>query len=350
MKIKVTVLTEDKEYLDRLSAIFTSKYMDKIEIYSFTDASSALESIEKDRIDVLVIEEKIDLPIDSLKGKCGIAYLVENSGIEKIDEIVAICKYQKAENIYKQILNIYSNVSGAIQKETIKNDKCDIITFSSPCGGMGTSTMAISAAINLQKRGRNVFYLNFETIGTTDFLISGDGQFDMSDVIYTIKCGGNNVALKLESFVRTSIEEISYFAEANLPLDMLELKWKEKKTIIDIIAESGKYDAIVIDNPFELGEEMENVLEISKILIMVSDGTIIANKKISDAYKSMNIYLKNKMLLNKFRVLYNKFSNKTGKMVEEIPIIGGIVRYEGATVQQIIRQAAEMIFWDSIIE
>ena len=112
---------------------------------SLTEASSALDSIEKDGIDVLVIEEKIDLPIDSLKGKCGIAYLVENSGIEKIDEIVAICKYQKAENIYKQILNIYSNVSGAIQKETIKNDKCDIITFSTPCGGMNIYNGNISS-------------------------------------------------------------------------------------------------------------------------------------------------------------------------------------------------------------
>lgn len=37
MKIKVALLDKDKEYLDRLTGVFNTKYADKLEVYSFTD-------------------------------------------------------------------------------------------------------------------------------------------------------------------------------------------------------------------------------------------------------------------------------------------------------------------------
>ena len=36
MKIKVALLDKDKEYLNRLTGVFNTKYADKLEVYSFT--------------------------------------------------------------------------------------------------------------------------------------------------------------------------------------------------------------------------------------------------------------------------------------------------------------------------
>lgn len=45
MKIKVALLDKDKEYLDRLTGVFNTKYADKLEVYSFTDEKNAIEFV-----------------------------------------------------------------------------------------------------------------------------------------------------------------------------------------------------------------------------------------------------------------------------------------------------------------
>lgn len=67
MKIKVALLDKDKEYLDRLTGVFNTKYADKLEVYSFTDEKNAIESVKEYRIDVLIAEE--DFPLTDLNLK-----------------------------------------------------------------------------------------------------------------------------------------------------------------------------------------------------------------------------------------------------------------------------------------
>ena len=52
MKIKILILDLDKNYISRITTVFTNKYMDKLEVYSFTDAKKAMEEIHTIRPDV----------------------------------------------------------------------------------------------------------------------------------------------------------------------------------------------------------------------------------------------------------------------------------------------------------
>ena len=50
MKIKVAILESDIGYLNRIVSVFSTKYSDKLELYSFTEQDFAFASVEKSKI------------------------------------------------------------------------------------------------------------------------------------------------------------------------------------------------------------------------------------------------------------------------------------------------------------
>ena len=89
-----------------------------------------------------------------------------------------------------------------------------MIIFSSPSGGVGTSSMAAACAVHYAMQGKKVLYLNLEKFGSADVFFSGEGQFDMSDIIYTLKSKKTNLALKLESCVKQDISGVYFYSQS----------------------------------------------------------------------------------------------------------------------------------------
>lgn len=112
MKIKLAILEKDQSYLNRIVTAFSTKYADKFEIYSFTDHAIALATLDSSRIDVLVASDAFEIDITALPKRCGFAYFVDSLDVDTVNDQKAICKFQKADLIYKQILSIYSENAG----------------------------------------------------------------------------------------------------------------------------------------------------------------------------------------------------------------------------------------------
>lgn len=159
MKIKVALLDKDKGYLDRLTGVFNTKYADKLEVYSFTDEKNAIESVKEYRIDVLIAEEDFNIDKSEFKRNCGLAYFTGTPGIELIKDEIAICKYQRVDVIFKQILGVYSDMAANVATISGENDKSSVVIFTSPCGGVGTSTVAAACAIAHANMGKRIFIL-----------------------------------------------------------------------------------------------------------------------------------------------------------------------------------------------
>ena len=73
-------------------------------------------------------------------------------GIESVKGYPAICKFQKVDLIYKQILSIYSENSQSVSESHLNLGGSNVIAFMSPARGTGTSSMA--AACAMQCAGR----------------------------------------------------------------------------------------------------------------------------------------------------------------------------------------------------
>lgn len=140
MKIKLAILEKDQSYLNRIVSVFSTKYADKFVIYSFTDMNVALSVLDEEKIDVLVANDAFEIDVNALPKRCGFAYFVDVADIAMENDQRAICKFQKAELIYKQILSVYSENAGSISGLHLGDDSAKILVFNSPLGEMRTST------------------------------------------------------------------------------------------------------------------------------------------------------------------------------------------------------------------
>lgn len=354
LKIRVAFLDSDKNYLERIVTVFTNKFSDKLEIYSFSDFSLVPESLSKNRIDVLVADSSMVIDMDLIPSRCGFAYFVESACIETFKNQKTICKFQKIEMIYKEILGIYSEkCSNTIGLKFSGKGEGNIISFFSPSGGSGASVTACAAAKYFVSKGSKVLYLNFETLSSTDVLLFGDGQFDFSDVIFALKSKKSNMALKLESYVREDNSGVNFYASPKAALDMVELTIEDIKTLISSVKLLASYQYIVIDMDFSLSEKELELLKLSDKIVAVSDGSEISNKKVKDVINAFEIIEQSNdvTLLQKMFIFYNKFSNKTGKILDDdrITMLGGTPKFEHAQSSQVMSQLCSMDVFSKLI-
>lgn len=350
MKIKLGILESDLNYLQRINTALTNKYAEKLEIYMYTKKELLVEELASKSIDVLLISENIAIDIEALDSKCSVAYLSEKSEVQTINERAAISKYQKVDTIYKDILGMYSENATHILDNGLDHQSGDIILFGSPCGGVGSSSLAMASSIKLTKMGYRVLYLNLEKLGDTSTMFDADEQHTLSDVIFALKSKKANMHIKLESCLCQDSKGVCYFASANSPLDVMELTTEEELELVNYIKQNGEYDYIIIDKEFGLDDKYINMLKVSNCGIWVSDGSHAANIKIRKAYEVLQILMKDKMDERKLGLIYNKFSSKTGKSVDvQIKEIGGAPKFEGGTVTQTINKLVEMEFYKHMI-
>lgn len=345
MKIKLAILEKDKSYLNRISSVFNTKYSDRFEVYSFTDMEMAFSVLSSSKIDVLVANDYYDIDFNKLPQRCGFAYLVESSGIDTFNDKVAICKFQKADLIYKQILSVYSENAGNISGIKFGEDDSKVVIFTTPSGGAGASCMAAACSMYFASQGKRVLYLNLEKFGYSDLFFNAEGQFDMSDIIFALKSKKANLQLKIESCVKQSVHGVNFFSQTKVSPDMLEMTFEEKIRLISELRLLNSYDYIVVDCDFALTKEAIQLYMESNSIVWVGDGSEISNIKITRAYDAMVTVEQNvdSSISNRVYLIYNKFSNKTGKSVGDIGIksIGGAPRYEHASTQQVVTQLSK---------
>ena len=353
MRIKLAILEKDQNYLNRLVTAFSIKYADKFEIYSFTDQAIALSTLDSSRIDVLVASDAFNIDITSIPHRCGFAYFVDSVDVDRVNDQRAICKYQKADLIYKQILNIYSEKAGSVSKLKLGDESAKLFAFCSVSGGVGASSMAAAAAKHFAIKGKKTLYLNLEKLGSSDAFFSGEGQFDMSDIVFALKSKKTNLPLKLESCVKQDENGVYFYSQSKLALDMYELSVDDIIRLISELKLTGSYDFIIIDIDFELEANILKVLRQTHAVVWVGDGSEISNIKLYRAYNALSTLEQNvdSPLTSRLCIVYNKFSNKTGKTLDELNVknIGGTPRYEHATKSQVVEQLSKMELFEKIL-
>lgn len=354
MKIRLAILETDTIYLQRIVSVFNNKYADKLEVYSFTEKDMALETAHNAKINVFLAGEEYDITPELLPERCAFAYFVDTPDVQIIHQCPAVCKFQKIDMLYKQILSLYSEVAADIIT-TVSGEEgsCRVISFLSPAGGVGSSTVAAACAMALVKKGKRVLYLNLEKYGSTKAFFQGMGQESLSDVLYNIKSQKANLALKLEGIIKQDESGVCFLAECDVVLDRLEMKKEELDILLNQIKISENYDYVILDMDFSFDDFELEAMKQSNVAVLVSNGTENANSKVERVYKSMEILEQQQkgVATSKFMILYNHFHAETGQRVENIEIaeLGGIQSYKGADAALIAKEISKMTIFEKLM-
>ncbi|MBE6640922.1 MAG: chromosome partitioning protein ParA [Ruminococcaceae bacterium] len=352
MIIKLAILEKDQSYLNRIVNVFGIKYADKFQIYSFTDADVAFATLETAKIEVMVASDAFEIDVNKLPRRCGFAYFVDSPDIETLNGQRAICKFQKAALIYKQILSVYSENAGNVSGLKFGDDASKIIFFQPVSGGAGASTMAAACAVHFAKKGKKTLYLNLERFGSADVFFDAEGQFDMSDIIFALKSRKTNLSMKLESCVKQADNGVCFYSKSPLALDMMELNADDLMKLITELQLTGSYDYIIVDTDFSIDREALKLYRKAHTLVWVGDGSELSNSKLSRAFTALKTAEADadSPLPNRTVLIYNKFSNRTSRILDVgIRNIGGSPRYEHATSAQILEALSAKDMFDAIM-
>lgn len=352
MRIKVVILDQDENYKNRLINNFQIKYADKLELYTFSVNEHLYENLSASKADIVLLDAEMNISVNDIPKDQIVVYLSKTMDIEELEGIPAICKFQKIEMIYKQILGIYAETASNMK---LKSGSASgrILLFISAQGGSGTSSAAASYALRCANKGKKVFYLNLELLGGTDLYFNGDGLMSFSDVIYALKSKNSNLRIKMESALKTDKSGVEFFDTCKNAYDMTELSNEEIKDLISGISQIKEYEDIVIDLSGGISERMLMLMkDFADRIICVNDGSKTGNSKFErfcEIYSVLEKRLET-AFLNKMVLLYNRYSSRTSNQLSQSPVqvLGGINRYEGVSGRELIEEIAKLPVFDQI--
>ncbi len=309
MKINVAIVDGDSKYLNRLTFILLEKYKNNLSVFLYTDIEQLILELDKNKINVILVNEKYDIESIKQSKKYVIAYLSDNSGISTIKDLKVICKYQNVEDIYKNILTMYSEICNDNVKLKYNNEtNSKVISVVSSNGGSGSSTVAVAFSRYLVNKKLKVLYLNLENFSDLNMYFHQEKSMSLSDVIYSLKLKKGNLQLKLESSVKRDDSGVYYFDSPQNAIDLVELTESEIEKLISETQKMNIYDYIVIDSDLFLSKKNIKPLFMSDKIIIVSDDTNVGKIKLNRVINTFEILdsQDNTTYLEKINIIHNK--------------------------------------------
>jgi hypothetical protein len=342
MKIRLAVVDNDQKYAERLLKYYSNRYSEKLELSYFTTFELFKENLISRNIDAVLVSEKCNERLEAIKDRMVVAYFTEALSIDSIHGIKAICKYQKPDLIYKEILRLFSEYdSSSIAYKVGENDKTIIEVFMPVNGGAGASTMAVTHAKKLAAKGIRTLYLGLEKLSSTDYFFQGEGNGSFEDVIYAVKSHKPNLALKLESLVQQDASGVYFFAGSKNAMDVLELKDEDVAILLDELQALSNYERIIVDTDNDLKNRLKILSKAAYRLLMVAEHTEIGIRKLEAVSQIMMLMESDKQIdiSTKLTVICNKANdNKALSYDGQIPIREYIAFCNGKTSHKVVEQ------------
>ena len=340
------LLCQDTAYVDRLIRYLGQRHGSELSALGFSSRAALEEHLADHKLDALLAEQALLGP-EGANFPFPVGLLTDMSEAASVDGLPAVCKYQKAELIYKAALDLCASLAlDGVKLASAARQALPVITFLGAAGGVGSTTLAVACARSLARQGLRNLYLNLEAFADFPDLLSDQGSATLSDVLYAIKSGQKLLRLKLESAVRRDGCGVWFYMPFQEALDFCSLSGAETRTLMDEILSSGLFDAVAVDVDAQPSPVLTAVLEFSRWVVPVTDGTREGNRKLArmlGLYRRQDESRPTQPLLPRFRVVYNKFG-RLGLRLEDAPdveTLGAFPRFENADRAQIVQQLAE---------
>ncbi len=372
MKIKLALLDFDKNFVQRFYNTINRAY-NKLEIHAFTKESSFINFLNDNTVDILLINESINLNIQQY-AKLIVIKLLENNILQddlSINNISHhyIYKYQRISLIYKEILQVYSNVYKSFDENS--NSLSDLstssfqefnnlnntttISFMSQGLGSGTSTIASSLSLKLAESGKKTLLLDLQSFATINSIFSSEGNFDMSEIIYALKSNKDkdNIAVKLEAALKMDDTGLYFYDPCHNPFDTNELKSEELIKLLHLLSKYGEYEYIIIDINYSLNELCLSLLKDSDKVFFVTEAKEEHQIRLNKILKSISIkeMHDNQEYMNKVGIVCNKFINIPENDIhyEEFEFACYIPKYNDVNIKSIVKEIAKTSILDTLI-
>ena len=358
MKLKVAIVEKDSRFLDRLVGILSKNYADQLEIYPYTDPEVALSTLEFMKINILIAEESFHILPSSFPKDCVLTYFVSDISQDTCQGQRAICKYQRAELIFKQIIGVYTEASNCNFAGNGKGADTKTIVFTSPIGGVGVSTAAAACALRFANSGKRILYLDLDDFGCPGLFFHGDNTLHIGDILSTLRNKNSdlknaNLADLLDRAVCKDSSGVFFYSEAPDDSVWPALSSEEISKLLRELRIIGTYDYLILDIPFTKIRGQVDIMDKTKQIVLLSDSTERSYYKLPRAYQAFicDTHSDEACAAPEHLLLFNQSSGfqRVHPILSELKTLGSIPLMQIEDCRNLIARIASMELFDVLI-
>lgn len=270
-RLSLIIADNDTEYLANFEKFLLINYPQRFELFSFFSADKLSDFMTHvQSVDILIISSRIyESGMNTAKAKL-VLLLSENSPASTPpDGFETVYRYQHMDKLVAEIIRFFSDKS--LKNVSISgHGNTRIIGVLSPSGGTGSSNIAAGCSILCAGKGIKSFYLNMETIPSTDLFFHGDCSQTYSNVIYYLKGKCNNLQLRLEGAKCVDTKSgVHYFRPPENIRELSELTDQEVAVLVSELKRSAFYRYIFIDMSAGLNTVNSTILQLADAILLV---------------------------------------------------------------------------------
>ena len=188
------------------------------------------------------------------------------------DEEWQVGKYQCADEIVREIFEVYIDKTKENIVRSMKKDRARLVAVYSPIHRVGKTTFAIALGKECAEK-KKVLYLNLEEYAGVP---EGEG-LTLGDVLYYMRQGKGNLSIRLQAAVRKN-GELDYLMPIPIVQDLKEVSEKEWEILLKELVENSMYEMVILD----VGESVQGLFRIlekcNRIYMPILEDEISQNK------------------------------------------------------------------------
>lgn len=249
-KIKVAML-EEGDYVSGFATYVWKHGESWMELHCFTGTDNLKRYMSDGKPDVLLIGEKYISEFQMTEQVQKVIVLSEDGHAGEGLRYPVVFKYQSAASLLKDVCGEIASGDG-IPDVSAGIRVCDkeFIGVFSPWGGCGSMSYAQMLCENI-KNGRSVLYVNLHLLSAMP--VNGRDKSDalkkksgMSELLYYIRQGKENAALKMRSIVREFMGIESIYPVEDYR-DLYGMSEDDAWKFLSLLSHDNAYDAVVFD-------------------------------------------------------------------------------------------------------
>lgn len=190
----------------------------------------------------MLLEEKFSGKVQENIAK-RVIYLTRER--ENVEEKQRIYKYQSADNILSDLLNIYAGEEDRDILRQSRYKECSIIGVYSPVHRVGKTTFAIALGKELAKEERTL-YLNLEEYSGWEDRMMMKSSRTIADLLYYTRQENSRISTKV-SVMTEKIGQLEYIAPMKISEDLKAVTYEEWQELFGQLLHLRLYRKIIID-------------------------------------------------------------------------------------------------------
>lgn len=283
---KVMVLCDTEDEYAQHMAEFLNKHKElPWKIRTYTSVQDLIKE-EKAEPELLVVSESAYCRevegISALR-----TVILSESGVIRWEDVRYVDKYQQAEEVLKELLQIYMEIADGDLPKLKRSCNTVFIGNYSPVRRVLQTSFALTMS-QMLAREHTTLYLNFEHYAGVPELCPDMQTLDMADLLYFLNADQEKFQLRIKSICR-HMGNLDYIPPMKSGQNLLTITASEWTGLLRKIEEVGEYEYVIMD----LSESMQglfDILRMCKVVFTLTKEDRVARSKLLQYEQLLTLY------------------------------------------------------------